>query len=101
VHGSTGDKVPTSCPCTHGSTRRIREIALTEIIWLIHEAKTTISQVTFGRKFDECRQIVVCNCPNLEPVAADGVYEFAFIGGSLKLRGADAAPLRPIAIPVK
>ena len=31
----------------------------------------------------------------------DAIYEFAFIGGSLKLRGADAAPIRPIAIPVR
>ncbi len=37
----------------------------------------------------------------LEELARDGVYEFAFIGGSLKLRGADAAPMRPIAIPVR
>jgi len=38
---------------------------------------------------------------NLEELAADAVYEFAFIGGSLKLRGADAAPLRPIALPLR
>ncbi len=38
---------------------------------------------------------------NLEDLAEDRVYEFAFIGGSLKLRGADAAPIRPIAIPVR
>jgi len=38
---------------------------------------------------------------NLEGLARDGVYEFAFIGGSLKLRGADAAPMRPIALPVE
>ncbi len=37
----------------------------------------------------------------LEDLARDRVYEFAFIGGSLKLRGADAAPMRPIAIPVR
>ena len=37
----------------------------------------------------------------LEELARDQVYEFAFIGGSLKLRGADAAPLRPIAIPLR
>lgn len=37
---------------------------------------------------------------NLESLAADRVYEFAFIGASLKLRGADAAPMRPIAIGV-
>ena len=33
-------------------------------------------------------------------LARDGVYEFAFIASSIKLRGADAAPLRPIAIPL-
>ncbi|WP_417489262.1 cyclase family protein [Maricaulis sp.] len=37
---------------------------------------------------------------NLEGLAQAGLYEFAFIGGSLKLRGADAAPLRPIALPI-
>jgi len=36
----------------------------------------------------------------LEDLARDRVYEFAFIGGSLKLRGADAAPMRPMAIPL-
>ena len=30
-----------------------------------------------------------------------GIAIFAFIGGSLKLRGADAAPIRPIAIPLR
>ena len=38
---------------------------------------------------------------NLEELSKDAVYEFAFIGGSLKLRGSDAAPIRPIAIPVR
>ncbi len=37
---------------------------------------------------------------HLEELAREAVYEFAFIGGSLKLRGADAAPLRPIALPL-
>lgn len=37
----------------------------------------------------------------LEELSRDKVYEFVFIGSSLKLRGADAAPLRPIAIPVR
>jgi kynurenine formamidase len=37
----------------------------------------------------------------LEELSADRVYEFAFIGGSLKLRGSDAAPIRPIAIPLR
>ncbi len=38
---------------------------------------------------------------NLEALAEAEVYEFAFVGGSLKLRGADAAPLRPLAFPFK
>jgi kynurenine formamidase len=38
---------------------------------------------------------------NLEALAADQVYEFVFIGASLKLRGASAAPMRPIAIPLR
>ena len=37
----------------------------------------------------------------LEDLSRDAVYEFAFIGGSLKFRGAAAAPMRPIAIPVR
>lgn len=37
----------------------------------------------------------------LEDLARDGVYEFAFVGGALKLRGADASPMRPIAFPLK
>lgn len=36
----------------------------------------------------------------LDELARAGVHEFAFIGGSLELRGADAAPLRPIALPL-
>ena len=36
----------------------------------------------------------------LEELARDRVYEFAFIGASLKLRGGDAAPMRPLAIPL-
>lgn len=37
----------------------------------------------------------------LEELAKDKVYEFAFIATSLKLRGASAAPMRPIALPIK
>ncbi len=33
----------------------------------------------------------------LEELARDRLYEFAFIGGSLKLRGSDGAPIRPVA----
>jgi len=38
---------------------------------------------------------------NLEELSRDAVYAFAFIGSSLKLRGSDAAPIRPIAIPLR
>lgn len=38
---------------------------------------------------------------NLEELAKDNVYEFAFIAASLKLRGASGSPMRPIAIPLK
>lgn len=37
----------------------------------------------------------------LDELARDRVYEFAFIGGPLKIRGGDAAPLRPVALPVR
>ena len=37
----------------------------------------------------------------LETLAKDKIHEFAFIGGSLKFRGASAAPLRPIALPLR
>ncbi len=37
----------------------------------------------------------------LESLAAERVYTFAFIGASLKLRGASGSPMRPIAIPIK
>lgn len=44
--------------------------------------------------------IPILEVVNMEALARDKVYEFAFIGGSLRLRGADAGPMRPIAIPV-
>lgn len=37
----------------------------------------------------------------LEDLARDRVYEFAFIGGSLRFRGASAAPMRPVAMPLR
>ena len=45
--------------------------------------------------------VPIIELANLEELSRDQVFEFAFIGGSLKLRGADAAPIRPIAIPVR
>ena len=38
---------------------------------------------------------------DLESLAKDQVYEFAFIAAPMKLRGASAAPMRPIAIPIQ
>ncbi|WP_341582484.1 cyclase family protein [Marinobacter metalliresistant] len=43
--------------------------------------------------------VTIMELVNLEELAEDGVYEFAFIGAPLKIRGGDAAPLRPVAIP--
>lgn len=36
----------------------------------------------------------------LEELSVDNIYEFAFIGSSLKLKGASGSPMRPIAIPI-
>ncbi|CAN7631399.1 MULTISPECIES: cyclase family protein [unclassified Ensifer] len=38
---------------------------------------------------------------NLEGLSRDRIYEFAFVGASLKFRGADAAPIRPVALPLR
>lgn len=38
---------------------------------------------------------------DLEGLSRDRVFEFAFIAASLKLNGASAAPMRPVALPVK
>jgi kynurenine formamidase len=37
----------------------------------------------------------------LEELARDRVYTFAFIGASLKLRGASGSPMRPVALPIR
>lgn len=38
---------------------------------------------------------------NLEELAADKVYEFAFFGACLRLRGATGSPMRPVAMPFR
>jgi kynurenine formamidase len=38
---------------------------------------------------------------NLEELAGLGLYEFAFIGACLKLRGATGSPVRPLALPLR
>ena len=47
------------------------------------------------------RGVPIVEVANLEELARDGVYEFAFIAASLRLRGASAAPFRPIALPLR
>jgi len=37
---------------------------------------------------------------NLEEIAAEKLYEFAFFGACIKLRGATGAPMRPVAMPL-
>lgn len=38
---------------------------------------------------------------DLEELAAEHVYEFAFVGACLPIRGATAAPIRPLALPLR
>jgi kynurenine formamidase len=38
---------------------------------------------------------------NLEEIAEEELYEFAFVGAPLRIRGATAAPLRPFALPLR
>ena len=45
--------------------------------------------------------VAIMEVVDLEALSRDRVYEFAFIGAALKLRGASGAPMRPIALPVK
>jgi kynurenine formamidase len=45
--------------------------------------------------------IPILELVNLEDLSRERIYEFAFVAASLKLRGADAAPLRPVAIPLR
>lgn len=43
--------------------------------------------------------VTIMELVNLEALARNRIYTFAFIGTPLKIRGGDAAPIRPIAIP--
>ena len=38
---------------------------------------------------------------NLEELAAERLYEFAFVGACMRIRGATGAPMRPIAFPLR
>jgi kynurenine formamidase len=47
------------------------------------------------------RGVPIMEVVDLEGIARDRVYEFAFIGASLKLRGASGSPMRPLAFPLR
>ncbi len=47
------------------------------------------------------RGVPIMQNVNLEGLAADRVYQFAWLGAPLKLRGSDGAPMRPVAIPIR
>jgi kynurenine formamidase len=40
-------------------------------------------------------------CLNLEELSQDGLYEFAFVGAPIRLRGATGSPIRPMAFPLR
>lgn len=45
--------------------------------------------------------IPIMEIVNLEELAAEQVYEFAFVAAPLRIRGATGSPLRPIAMPLR
>lgn len=45
--------------------------------------------------------VAIMEVVDLEALSRDKVYEFSFIGASLKLRGASGAPMRPVAMPLR
>ena len=45
--------------------------------------------------------IPIMELVDLEELAGLGVYEFAFVGACLKIRGATGSPIRPIALPLR
>lgn len=40
-------------------------------------------------------------CLNLEELSGDRVYEFAFVGAPIRLRGSTGSPIRPLAFPLR
>ncbi|MEU8310504.1 cyclase family protein [Actinomadura sp. NPDC048955] len=44
--------------------------------------------------------IAILEVANLEALAAERLYEFAFFGAAIRLRGSTAAPIRPVAMPL-
>lgn len=44
--------------------------------------------------------VPIMEVANLEELSAEKLFEFAFVGASMKIRGATGAPIRPIAMPL-
>jgi kynurenine formamidase len=44
--------------------------------------------------------IPIMEVVDLDALAGERIFEFAFIGACLRLRGATAAPMRPLAMPL-
>ncbi len=42
--------------------------------------------------------IPILEIADLEAISASGVFEFAFVGAGLKIRGGTASPIRPLAL---
>jgi kynurenine formamidase len=45
--------------------------------------------------------VAILELAHLEELAAERVYEFAFVGACMRIRGATGAPIRPLAIPFR
>jgi kynurenine formamidase len=45
--------------------------------------------------------VAILEIANLEELAAERVYEFAFVGACIRFRGATGAPIRPLAVPLQ
>ena len=45
--------------------------------------------------------VPILEIANLEDLAEDRVFEFAFFGACIRLRGATGAPMRPVAMPLR
>jgi kynurenine formamidase len=45
--------------------------------------------------------VPILEIANLEELAEDRVFEFAFFGACIRLQGATGAPMRPVAMPLR
>ena len=45
--------------------------------------------------------VPILEIANLEELSQDKVFEFAFFGACIRLRGATGAPMRPVAMPLR